>query len=228
MTDKVTTTFRTKSIRLKKARGMTNSSQRWMSRHLNDPYVQEAQKKGYRSRAAFKIMEIDDKYKLLKSGQVIVELGAAPGGWSQVVARKIKAGQGNARLIGIDLLPVEPIEGAVFLVGDFLEKECQEEVLNLAGGSVDLVLSDMAAGTTGHKSTDHIRTMNLAEAAFLFAKETLKPGGAFVAKVFQGGTDKELLDQLKIYFAQIKHFKPPASRQESPEMYVVCMGFRRP
>lgn len=230
MTDKPKSknVFRTKVVRVKKAKGMTSSSHRWMARHLNDPYVQEAQKKGYRSRAAFKILEIDQKYKLLKQGQVVVELGAAPGGWSQVVSQKIKVGQGDAKLIGIDLLPVEPIPGATFLIGDFLEKECQQQVLDLAGREVDLVLSDMAASTTGHKSTDHMRTMNLAEASFLFAKETLKIGGSMVAKVFQGGTDKALLDQLKIYFTHIKHYKPPASRQESPEMYVVCTGFRKP
>jgi 23S rRNA (uridine2552-2'-O)-methyltransferase len=214
-------------VRVKTAKNRTASSARWLSRQLNDPYVQQAQKEGYRSRAAFKILEMDQRFRLLKPGQKVVELGAAPGGWSQVVLEKIKAGTPRGGvLIAIDLLPFKPLEHLVFIQGDFLDPQVQQQVLDTSGVGVDLVLSDMAASTTGHRSTDHLRTMNLADAAFAFAKATLKEGGAFVTKVFQGGAHKELLDQLHAHFKIVKHVKPPASRQESPEMYVVCLGFR--
>jgi 23S rRNA (uridine2552-2'-O)-methyltransferase len=223
----VNSSFRAKTVTLKKARGRKTSSQRWLMRHLNDPYVQQAQIQGYRSRAAFKILEIDAKYKLFKPGQIVTDLGAAPGGWSQVVAKVIKADVNPDHLFAIDLLPVEPLPGMAFIQGDFLDRATQQHMLSLTGNKVDVVISDMAAQTTGHASTDHIRTKALAESAFSFAQQVLKEGGSFITKVFAGGTHQELLVQLKKAFATVKHFKPPASRKESPEVYVVCQGFRR-
>ncbi len=197
------------------------SSRAWIERQLNDPYVARAREEGWRSRAAFKLLELDERFKLLRPGLRVCDLGAAPGGWSQA-ALKAKAG----RVIGIDLLPVEPLLGATFLELDFLAPGAQGALLAALGGPPDLVLSDMAANTTGHRATDQIRTGALAEAAAHFAMETLAPGGAFVAKAFQGGLEATALAALKRAFRTVRHAKPPASRPESPETYVVAQGFR--
>lgn len=219
--------LRTKKVSLKTGRGRKTSSQRWLRRHFNDPYVQQAHAQGYRSRAAFKILEIHQKYKLFKPGQVIMDLGAAPGGWSQVVAPLIKANPQKGQIFAIDLIAVDPIEGVTFLQGDFLDLNIQKQFETITGTKVDIVMSDMAAQTTGHASTDHTRTRMLAEAAFSFAQNALKEGGTFVTKVFAGGTHQDLLLQLKRSFASVKHFKPHSSRKESPEVYVICQGFQK-
>jgi 23S rRNA (uridine2552-2'-O)-methyltransferase len=212
--------------RLKTARKRTLSSQKWLERQINDPYVARAKREGYRSRAAYKLIEIDQKYKVLKPGQRIVDLGAAPGGWSQVAARKIGLGEGRGRIVAIDLLPMEPLAGVDFLELDFLDEKAPEILISRLGGEADLVMSDMAANTTGHKKTDHLRIMGLAETAADFARQVLAPGGAFLAKVFQGGTEGSLLTALKQDFAQVRHVKPAASRADSAELYVLATGFR--
>jgi 23S rRNA (uridine2552-2'-O)-methyltransferase len=226
MTEKFS--YRAKSVRLKTARGRTNSSQRWLQRQLNDPYVQQAQAMGYRSRAAFKLLQIQEKFKLFKRGQRIADLGAAPGGWSQVIIELIKnqKNESNVCLFGIDLLEIKTMPGACFVIGDFLDPQVQSDFASKIVDLVDGVVSDMAASTTGHSNTDHIRTVVLAAEAFDVGKKFLKKGGFFVAKVFQGGADKDLLDNLKANFSEVKHFKPPASRKESPEMYVIAKGFK--
>ncbi|MCB5425812.1 RlmE family RNA methyltransferase [Altererythrobacter sp. CC-YST694] len=208
--------------RVKTARGRTASSNRWLSRQLNDPYVKQAKAEGYRSRAAYKLIELDEKFGLLKGAQRVVDLGIAPGGWSQVV-RKMAP---RAAIVGIDLLPTEPIEGVTIFQMDFMADEAPEALEGALDGPPDLVLSDMAANTVGHKQTDHLRTMGLVETAVDFAIQTLAPGGAFVAKVFAGGTDSELLTLLKQNFATVKHAKPPASRKGSSEWYVIAQGFK--
>lgn len=218
--------FRKKSIQLKTARGRKNSSQRWLQRQLNDPYVQEAQSLGYRSRAAFKLIEINERFDLIKPNSVIVDLGAAPGGWSQIAAQMIAEKKGRGAVFALDLLEMDALTGVKFVQGDFLDKDVKQKLLDLLPGPVDFVMSDMAAYTMGHSGTDHLRTTLLGEMAFSFALDNLKPGGDFVAKVFAGGTHKELLDLLKKHFKTVKHFKPPASRKESPETYVVCLNFR--
>ena len=211
------------TVRVETAKRRSNASTRWLQRQLNDPYVKEAKRRGYRSRAAFKLIEIDDKLGLLKSGARVVDLGAAPGGWSQVAVERC----GSAgRVVGIDLIEVEPLAGAVFLEGDFLEAGAPGRLSAALGGPADLVLSDMAGSATGHTGTDHLRIMALAEAALAFAQEVLAPGGGFVAKVLQGGTERDLLEQLKRGFAKVRHIKPPASRKDSAELYVVATGFR--
>ncbi|WP_046863702.1 RlmE family RNA methyltransferase [Microvirga massiliensis] len=212
--------------RLKTARKRTLSSQKWLERQINDPYVARAKREGYRSRAAYKLIEIDQKYKVLRPGQRIVDLGAAPGGWSQVAARKIGLGEGRGRIVAIDLLPMEPLAGVDFLELDFLDEKAPEILVSRLGGEADLVMSDMAANTTGHKKTDHLRIMGLAEMAADFARQVLAPGGAFLAKVFQGGTEGSLLTALKQDFAQVRHVKPAASRADSAELYVLATGFR--
>ncbi len=212
------------SVRLKTARGRTVSSQRWLQRQLNDPYVAEAKKRGYRSRAAFKLLQLDDQLRFLKPGARVVDLGAAPGGWTQVSVER--AGKGGGVVVGIDITPVEPIAGATVLAKDFYDDDAPEALKALLGGPADVVLSDMAASATGEPQIDHLRIMALAEAAHDFAREVLKPGGAFVAKVLQGGTERTLLDQLKRDFAKVRHVKPAASRADSAEMYVVATGFR--
>jgi 23S rRNA (uridine2552-2'-O)-methyltransferase len=212
--------------RLKTARKRTLSSQKWLERQLNDPYVARAKREGYRSRAAYKLLEIDEKYHLLKPGQRVVDLGAAPGGWSQIAARKVGSAAGKGRVVGIDLLPIETMPGVEFLQLDFLDETAPERLVELLGGPADIVMSDMAANTTGHKKTDHLRIMGLAEAAIHFAREILAPGGAFVAKVFQGGTESQLLADLKRDFATVRHVKPAASRADSSELYVLATGFR--
>jgi 23S rRNA (uridine2552-2'-O)-methyltransferase len=215
-------------VRLKTARGRTASSQRWLERQLNDPYVEAAKREGYRSRAAYKLKEIDDKHHLLKPGAVIIDLGAAPGGWSQVAAERTGSRSGSrGRVVGIDLTPVEPIAGAIILQLDFLASEAPAAIkVQLEGRAVDGVLSDMAAPATGHRETDHLRIMGLAEAAVEFAIEVLRPGGFFLCKVLQGGTERSLLDTLKKRFASVRHVKPKASRSDSAELYVLATGFR--
>jgi len=212
---------RREAVRLKNARKLTPSSQRWVARQLNDPYVQAAQAQGYRSRAAFKLLELDEKYRLIGKGALVVDLGAAPGGWAQVALAR-----GAAAVVGIDLLPVIPVAGAQFIEGDFTAEGMEARLAALLGGKADLVLSDMAPNTTGHVATDHIRIMALADLALAFAVEVLRPGGAFVAKLFQGGAERDMLNQLKLRFRTVRHAKPPASRKDSKEMYVVATGFR--
>ncbi|MBN8889101.1 MAG: rRNA methyltransferase [Acetobacteraceae bacterium SCN 69-10] len=212
---------RSLSVSLRTARGRTTASQRWLARQLNDPYVVAAKAEGWRSRAAFKLIELDEKFHLLRPGMRVLDLGAAPGGWTQVAVRR-----GVAHVVGLDLLPVDPVQGAVLLQGDFNDPDMPARLEALLGGKVDLVLSDMAPNTTGHAATDHLRIIALAELALDFATRILAPGGAFVAKVFQGGTEKEMLKPMKRLFASVRHAKPPASRKESSELYVVATGFR--
>ena len=211
------------TVRVKTAGKRSVSSTRWLERQLNDPYVHEAKKQGYRSRAAFKLLQLDDKFHLLKPGAKVVDLGAAPGGWTQVAVDRIGE---KGHVVGIDLLPIDPIPGADLIQMDFMAEEAPDELKKRLGGAADLVLSDMAASATGHAQTDHLRIMALAEAAYDFAKDVLKPHGAFVAKVLQGGAAGELLKLLKRDFAEVKHVKPPASRSDSAEIYVVALGFR--
>jgi 23S rRNA (uridine2552-2'-O)-methyltransferase len=199
----------------------SESSRRWIERQINDPYVQRAKAEGWRARAAFKLTELDDKHRLLKPGMLVCDLGAAPGGWAQVALRR-----GAARVVGIDILPVEPLPGATFLQMDFLDEAAPEALERALGGAPELVLSDLAANTTGHARTDQIRTGALAEAAADFAIQVLAPGGAFVTKAFQGGLDCGVLTRLKQNFASVRHAKPPASRAESSEIYVVALGFK--
>lgn len=210
--------------RLRSAGKRTASSARWLTRQLNDPYVRQAKAAGWRSRAAFKLIELDAKFGLLKSAKRVVDLGIAPGGWAQVVRKQAP----RAAIVGIDLLPTDPIEGVTILEMDFMADAAPSLLLEALGGAPDLVLSDMAANTTGHKATDHLRTMGLVEAAAHFAIENLSPGGAFLAKVLAGGTDTQLLALLKQHFAVVKHAKPPASRKDSSEWYVIAQGFKGP
>jgi 23S rRNA (uridine2552-2'-O)-methyltransferase len=208
--------------RLRKSGKRTASSARWLSRQLADPYVQKARAQGWRSRAAFKLIEIDEKYGLLKTARRVVDLGIAPGGWSQVVRKRAP----KAAVVGIDLLPTDPIEGVTILQMDFMADEAPAALAGALDGPPDLVISDMAANTVGHKQTDHLRTMGLVELAAHFAIQNLSPGGAFVAKVLAGGTDTELLALLKQHFASVKHAKPPASRKDSSEWYVIATKFK--
>jgi 23S rRNA (uridine2552-2'-O)-methyltransferase len=202
------------------------SSKLWLERQLNDPYVAQARREGYRSRAAFKLIEIDDKYRLLKPGMTVVDLGAAPGGWSQIAAKRVGAADGKGRVVAIDLLEMPEIPGVQFAQLDLLDADAPEKLIAMLGGRADAVLSDMAANTTGHRKTDQLRIVGLVEAAALFASEVLKPGGAFLAKVFQSGADAELLAQLKRDYATVRHVKPASSRQDSSERYVLATGFR--
>jgi 23S rRNA (uridine2552-2'-O)-methyltransferase len=208
--------------RLKTAKGRKVSSTRWLERQLNDPYVRRARAENYRSRAAYKLLELDERFGLLKGAKAVVDLGIAPGGWSQVVRRRAPA----ARIAGIDPLPTDPIDGVVILQMDFMDEAAPEQLKAALGGPADVVLSDMAANTVGHPQTDHLRTMALVEAGLEFAVEVLRPGGSFVAKVLAGGTDNQLLAELKRHFATVKHAKPPASRKDSSEWYVVAQGFK--
>jgi 23S rRNA (uridine2552-2'-O)-methyltransferase len=203
------------------------SSKLWLERQLNDPYVAKAKRDGFRSRAAYKLIEIDDKYRLLKPGQTVVDLGAAPGGWSQIVAKRVGAADGKGRVIAIDLLEMPEIPGVTFAQLDFHADDAPEKLRAMMGGRADVVMSDMAANTTGHRKTDQLRIVGLVEIAAAFAAEVLNPGGVFLAKVFQSGADAELLAQLKRDFAVVKHVKPAASRQDSAERYVLATGFRR-
>ena len=209
--------------RVKTARGRTASSNRWLARQLNDPYVRKAKAEGYRSRAAYKLLELDERFSLLRGVKAVVDLGIAPGGWSQVVRRRSPA----ARIAGIDLLPTDPIDGVEILEMDFMSDEAPERLRDALGGQqADLVLSDMAANTVGHPQTDHLRTMALVEAGLMFACEVLRPGGAYVAKVLAGGADHGLVADLKRHFTTVKHAKPPASRRDSSEWYVIAQGFK--
>jgi len=208
--------------RVKTARGRTTSSNRWLERQLNDPYVRRAKAEGYRSRAAYKLLELDERFGLLKGVKSVIDLGIAPGGWSQVVRRRAP----SAKIAGIDLLPTDPIEGVTILELDFMDDKAPGLLRGALGGPADLVLSDMAANTVGHPQTDHLRTMGLVETGLAFAVEMLKPGGAFVAKVLAGGADNNLVAELKRHFTTVKHAKPPASRKNSSEWYVVAQGFK--
>ncbi len=207
---------------IKTARGRKMSSTRWLERQLNDPYVIRAKAEGYRSRAAYKLIELDTKFALLRGVKTVVDLGIAPGGWSQVVRRRAPA----AKIAGIDLLPTDPIDGVTILQMDFTTEEADAALRDALGGPVDLVLSDMAANTVGHPPTDHLRTMGLVETGLAFAIDVLRPGGAYVAKVLAGGTDTQLLAELKRHFTTVKHAKPPASRKGSSEWYVIAQGFK--
>ncbi len=218
-------------VRVKTAKGRKLSSTRWLQRQLNDPYVLRAKKDGYRGRAAYKIMEIDDRFRFLVPGARIVDLGCAPGGWCQVAVPRVnalgaKSGKARGTVLGVDLQEVEPIAGADLMQLDFLDEGADEAVKASLDGQADVVLSDMAAAASGHRQTDHIRIMALAETAAHFAFDVLAPGGVFVSKVLQGGTEAELLTLLKRHFAKVQHFKPPASRKDSAEMFVVATGFR--
>ncbi|MFY9893050.1 MAG: RlmE family RNA methyltransferase [Xanthobacteraceae bacterium] len=209
--------------RLKDEKRRTLSSRTWLERQIRDPYVARAKREGFRSRAAYKLAELDDKYRLLKPGARVVDLGAAPGGWSEIAARRVGAG---GRVLAIDILDMKPIAEVEFLKLDFLDATAPQRLKDLLGGQADLVLSDMAANATGHRQTDHIRIMALAEAAAHFAREVLAPGGSFLCKVLQGGTEAALLAELKRDFASVKHVKPPASRSDSAELYLLARGFR--
>jgi 23S rRNA (uridine2552-2'-O)-methyltransferase len=209
------------TTRLKTAKGRTTASQKWLERQLNDPYVRAAQARGLRSRAAFKLIELDERFHLLKRGLRVVDLGAAPGGWTQVAVEA-----GAAHVVALDLVRMDPIPGAMLLQGDFEDQATEAAVLAALDGPADLVLSDMAPNTTGHNATDHLRIIGLVELALDFAVRVLAPGGALVCKVFQGGTEKALLVTLKRRFATVRHAKPPASRKDSAELYVVATGFR--
>ncbi|MEL6877794.1 MAG: RlmE family RNA methyltransferase [Pseudomonadota bacterium] len=208
--------------RIRKSRKRTASSTRWLERQLNDPYVKQAKADGYRSRAAYKLLELDDRFGLIRGAKRVVDLGIAPGGWSQVVRKRAP----KAAIVGIDLLPTEPIEGVAIMEMDFMDDSAPAALEAELDGKPDLVMSDMAANTVGHKQTDHLRTMGLVEAAAWFAAENLEEGGAFIAKVLAGGTDTDLLNLLKKHFKSVKHAKPPASRKGSSEWYVVAQGFK--
>ena len=207
-------------FKVKKARGRTASSRQWLQRQLNDPYVAAARQKGYRSRAAFKLIELDSKYRFLKKGAKVLDLGAAPGGWSQVAAQR------GATVVAADVLDMEPVPGVTFLKADLTDPDVPARLKAELNGPADLVLTDMAAPTTGHRATDHLRTIALVEIALEVALEVLKPGGAFVGKVFQGGATGDLLARMKTHFREVRHVKPPASRAESVELYVVALGFK--
>jgi len=202
------------------------SSKLWLERQLNDPYVAQAKREGYRSRAAYKLREMDDKYRFLKQGQAVVDLGAAPGGWSQIAAKRVGAEAGRGKVVAIDLLEMGEIPGVTFAQLDFLADDAPSRLRAMLGGGADIVMSDMAANTTGHRKTDQLRIVGLVESAAAFAAEVLNPGGVFLAKVFQSGADATLQNELKRNFATVRHVKPAASRQDSSERYVLAMGFR--
>lgn len=208
--------------RLRTAKGRKISSTRWLERQLNDPYVRRAKAENYRSRAAYKLLELDERFGLLKGVKAVIDLGIAPGGWSQVVRRRSP----QSKVVGIDFLRTDPIEGVTILQMDFMDENAPEKLKEALAGPADLVLSDMAANTVGHQQTDHLRTMGLVEAGLDFAREVLRPGGAYVAKVLAGGADNQLVAELKRSFATVKHAKPPASRKDSSEWYVIAQGFK--
>jgi 23S rRNA (uridine2552-2'-O)-methyltransferase len=217
---------RSLKVHVKTAKRRKASSTRWLERQLNDPYVQRAQAEGYRARSAFKLIELDDRFKLMAPGRRVVDLGAAPGGWSQVAASRVRSTEAAPLVVAIDYLDMDALPGVVVLKQDFLDPDAPDAIRNALGAPADLVISDMAAPTTGHRQTDHLRTMGLVEAAADFATTILKPGGDFVAKVFRGGTEGDLLARLKRAFTVVHHVKPPASRAESVELYLVAKGFR--
>ena len=212
---------RGKTVKIKKARTRTQSSNAWLERHLNDPFVAEAQARGYRARAAFKLTELDDRLRFLKPGARVIDLGLAPGGWTQVAIER-----GVTHIVGVDLLPVEPLPPAIILQMDFTDPACGPRMIELLGGRPDVVMSDMAPNTVGHRQTDHLRIMGLIEAAADFAIGVLKPGGAFVAKAFQGGETGEVIALLKRHFTEVRNLKPKASRQDSSELFLVATGFK--
>ena len=214
------------AVRVKTARKRSLSSTLWLERQLNDPYVAEAGRLGYRSRAAFKLVQLDERFHLLRPGVRLVDLGAAPGGWAQVAVERIRPAETGGRVVGLDILEMTPLPGADLMQADFLDESAPERLCALLGGPADIVLSDMAAPTTGHAATDHLRITALAEAAYEFASGVLSAGGAFVCKLFQGGAERELLQRLKRDFVQVRHAKPPASRADSSETYLVAVGFR--
>jgi len=214
------------AVRVKSGKGRTLAQKLWLERQLNDPYVARAKREGFRSRAAYKLTEIDDKYRLFAPGGRIVDLGGAPGGWSQVAAKRVGAAEGRGRVVAIDLLEIAPLPGLDVVQMDFLAADAPDHLKTLLGGPADVVLSDMAANATGHRKTDHLKIMALAETALMFAREVLKPGGAFLCKVLQGGTEGTLLADLKRDFALVKHVKPAASRADSAELYVLATGYR--
>ena len=213
-------------MRVKTRKKRSVSSARWLERQLNDPYVAEAKAQGFHSRAAFKIDQMNNDLKLFRRGMKVIDLGAAPGGWTQVACEIVEPGASGGKVVAIDYLDMKPVAEAIFFKMDFMDNDAPEKLKEAIGGSAHVVLSDMAPPTTGHRETDHLRIMDLAEAAYDFAKEVLLPGGSFVCKVFQGGSSKDLLNKLKKDFAKVKHVKPPASRSDSSEMYVVGLGFR--
>lgn len=218
---------RSLKVRVKTARRRSASSTRWLERQLNDPYVARARDEGYRARSAFKLVEIDDRYHLLAPGKRVVDLGAAPGGWSRIAADRVRSTESNPLVVAIDYLDMDPLPGVIVIKKDFLDDDAPDVIRAALGGHpADVVLSDMAAPTTGHRRTDHLRTIHLCEVAADFAVSILNPGGHFVAKVFRGGAEGELLTQLKRHFSTVHHVKPPASRQESVELYLVAKGFR--
>lgn len=221
MTRSVIPPSRPLSVSVKTAKSRSVASQRWLARQLNDPYVVAARQQGWRSRAAFKLLELDDQFHLLRPRVRVLDLGAAPGGWTQVAVRR-----GAASVLAVDLLPIDPIPGATIIQGDFTNADIPSRVTTALGGHADLVLSDMAPNTTGHAATDHLRIVALAEMALDFALQILCPGGSFVTKVFQGGSERQMLDTLKQHFTTVRHAKPPASRKQSSELYVVAMGLR--
>jgi len=216
---------RQKKVRVRGGKNRSVSSRQWLQRQLNDPYVARAKREGMRSRAAYKLMEIDDKARFLRKGARVVDLGAAPGGWSQVAAQRVSATE-QGRVIAIDILAMEPVPGVDFIVLDFLDRTAPDKLKDMIGGPADVVLSDMAANATGHARTDHLKIMALVEAAAEFAREVLAPGGTFLAKVLQGGTEAALLASLKRDYRTVKHVKPPASRTDSAELYLLATGFR--
>lgn len=212
-------------VKVKTAKGRKLSSKLWLERQLNDPFVSAAKKAGYRSRSAFKLIELDDRYKFLKRHARILDLGAAPGGWTQVAVERVGSDD-NTQVTAIDILEMDPISGAQVVQMDFMDSEAPSQLTQLLKGKVDVVLSDMAPATTGHRKTDHLRIIGLCEAALEFAVECLHPGGTFVAKVFQGGSERDLLEQMKMKFLTVRHVKPKASRAESSELYVIATGFK--
>ena len=215
------------TVKLRTAKGRKVGSTRWLQRQLNDPYVEEAKRRGYRSRAAFKLTEIDDRYHFLKPGMAVLDLGAAPGGWSQIAAERVGSAEGRGQVVAVDVSPIEALPGVEVLTQDVSANDAPAAIrAALKGGRADVVLSDMAAPATGHRSTDHLRVVALVEAALDLAEDVLKPGGTFLAKVFQGGAGGELVTRLKRSFAKVHHVKPKASRKESPEVYVLATGFR--
>nr|WP_321444933.1 RlmE family RNA methyltransferase [uncultured Cohaesibacter sp.] len=219
--------LRVEKVRVKTARGRRSSSTRWLQRQLNDPYVQRAKQEGFRSRSTFKLIEMDDRFQFLKPGMRVVDLGCAPGGWCDIAARRVNSSSDNPLVVGIDYLGMDPLPGVTVLLKDFLDDDAPDVLMEALGGHPpDIVLSDMAAPTTGHKQTDHLRTVHLFEVAAQFAKENLRPGGVFLSKVFKGGTENDMLAELKRDYQTVSHIKPPASRKESPEMYVFAKGFR--
>lgn len=218
---------RTVKTRVKTAKQRTVSSARWLERQLNDPYVQRAKKEGYRSRAAYKLIELDDKYKFLKPGKTVIDLGAAPGGWTQVASARVKSFSDAPRVVALDILPMDEIPGALCLHLDFMQDDAPDTLKKHLPQGADIVLTDMAPNTTGHAATDHLRIMALLEAAYDFAGEVLNKGGVFAGKIWQGGTEKALLARMKKDFSEVRHVKPKASRADSSEMYVLAMGFKR-